>query len=288
MKTHPSRKDKKPFPAVQYKHDLGQHFLYDIDLLRSLVAATGLTSSDSVLEIGAGAGTLTRVLCETAARVTAVEVDEALLPHLRLLASECGNLTLIHQDIRKVDLIKLELGESFHVIANLPYSITSQILELFWGKGIPVKQMAVMVQKEVADKLTATPGDSGYGLMSVRCAYYCVAKHIADVPASAFTPPPKVDSAFVALAFRTAPPAPVLDEAMLWRLITAGYRLRRKTLVNALKPVVSLPAEEIRDILAAMGVSAAVRGEALSVAQWITLANEITLRIRSCLASADC
>ena len=275
MKTRSPKRKPTHKSAVQYKHDLGQHFLYDAELLRSLINRIGLSNSDSVLEIGPGAGTLTRVLCETAARVTAVEVDEALMPRLRELAVEFSNLTLIQQDIRKLDLLELELGEGFWVVANIPYSITSQIFDLFWGKGLPAKRMAVMVQKEVADKLTATPGDKAYGLMSVRCRYYCNAEIVALVPASAFTPPPKVDSAFVSLTFRSKPPEHVIDAALLWRIIRASYNARRKTLLNALKASISIPTEAIKDVLERMGFSSTVRGEELDIVQWITLANAL-------------
>ena len=273
------------YPAVQPKHDLGQHFLFDTELLRSLVDKTALTHTDRVLEIGAGAGTLTRILCETAAQVTAVEVDDALIPRLMELAADYPNLTVIQRDIRKLDLRELNLGDGFMVIANIPYSITAQIFDLFWGKGYPVRQMSVMVQKEVADKLTATPGDKAFGLMSVKCGYYCESEIVAQVPASAFTPPPKVDSAFVNLTFRDSPPVPVLREQLLWRLVKAGYKLRRKTLLNALKPVSPVPAEALRDVLDQMGLPHSVRGEVLSVAQWIALANAIEARTRPSPAS---
>jgi 16S rRNA (adenine1518-N6/adenine1519-N6)-dimethyltransferase len=274
--------------AVHHKHDLGQHFLYDANLLRSLVDKTGLTSADRVLEIGAGAGTLTRVLCETAASVTTVEVDKALIPRLLELAAEFPNLTVIERDIRKLDLRELFPGEGFKVVANIPYSITAQILDLFWGKGLPVSRISVMVQKEVAEKLTATPGDKAYGLISVRCRYYCEPEIAEQVPASAFTPPPKVDSAFVNLTFRTAPPVPVLDEPLLWRLVRESYNLRRKTLLNGLKNTVPLPAEVLREILANMSVSQTVRGEELSVEQWIALANAIRISLSPSPASESC
>ena len=219
--------------------------------------------------------TLTRVLCETAARVTAVEVDEALLPILRMLAVEYENLTIIQNDIRKVNLHALDMGEEFRVIANLPYSITSQILDLFWGTGLAVSQMAVMVQKEVAEKLVATPGDKTYGLMSVRCRYYCIPEIVAQIPASAFTPPPKVDSAFVSLVIRTEPLLPKMQEKLFWKLVRASYRLRRKTLVNALKAVSPVTSKTLTEILEGMGLPPTVRGEVLSVAQWIALVKAV-------------
>ncbi|MBN1777199.1 MAG: ribosomal RNA small subunit methyltransferase A [Clostridiales bacterium] len=283
MKRHV--KPHHEFQAVQHKKDLGQHFLYDTELLRSLAQKARIPGECSVLEIGAGAGTLTRVLCETASHVTAVEVDEALIPALKRMEREYQNLTVVVSDIRKLNLNELSLGGSFIVIGNIPYSITSQIFELFWGKGYPIRQMSVMVQKEVADKLTATPGDKAFGLMSVRCGYYCTAEIIAKVPASAFTPPPKVDSAFVKLTFREAPPEPVLDERLFWRIVYAGYRLRRKTLLNALKTVLPFPVEALQDIVRNTNLPATIRGEALSVEQWVALSNAITLRSRPSPAS---
>ena len=268
-------KSKKPFSTIQYKHDLGQHFLYDTELLRSLVQKIGVNSTDHVLEIGAGAGTLTKVLCETAAQVTAVEVDKALLPLLQVLASTYENLTIIQSDIRRVDLRALNMGEGFRVVANLPYSITSQILDLFWGKDLHISQMSVMVQKEVADKMIAVPGDKAYGLMSVRCRYYCIPEIIELVPAAAFTPPPKVDSAFVNLVFREEALLAEEKDKLFWKLVQASYRLRRKTLINALKTVSPVSSETLADILAQMGFSATVRGEVFSVAQWIELVNVI-------------
>ena len=279
MKKKPFKKHQLNKNAVQYKHDLGQHFLYDEELLQSLISKAQINGNDNVLEIGAGAGTLTRVLCKTAAKVVSVEVDDALMPFLRALENEYSNLKVIQSDIRKVNLLDLGMGEEFVVAANLPYSITSQILDLFFGKRIPVKQMSVMVQKEVADKIVATPGDKAYGLMSVRCRYYCIPSIIQEVPAAAFTPPPKVDSAFVQLTFRKEAPMPVKDEGLLWRMVKASYKQRRKTLVNAMKAISDIPSDELRLILKEMELNDTIRGEVLSIEQWIALANAVYARI---------
>lgn len=259
--------------GVHYKHDLGQHFLYDEALLRSLVAATGVGPEDGVLEIGPGAGTLTQCLCEAAGRVTAVEVDAGVLPFLRVATERFDNLTIVEGDVRRVNLRELcaPLGDGFYVIANIPYNITTPILELLWSSGLPIRQISVMVQKEVADKLLAAPSTPEYGLLSVRCQYLTVPRLVAVVPAEHFTPPPKVDSAFVRMDVRAQPPAPVADEALLMRMVRAGFGMRRKTLVNALKGMI--PAERLRGALACCGLSATVRGEALSVAEWIALSN---------------
>jgi 16S rRNA (adenine1518-N6/adenine1519-N6)-dimethyltransferase len=184
---------------------------------------------------------------------------------------------IVQGDIRKLDLqsVAATLGNGFLVVANIPYNITMPIFDLFWGSGLPVRQMSVMVQAEVADKLVALPGDSAYGLTSLRCRYYTEPAIIEHVPAEAFTPPPKVDSAFVNLPFRAAPPAPVTDEALLWRVVRAGFAQRRKTLLNALKGVAGVMPEPARAALHALGLPATVRGEAFSLLEWIAFANAL-------------
>ena len=259
--------------GIAYKHDLGQHFLYDEGLLRSLVAATGVSKDDSVLEIGPGAGTLTKCLCEAAGRVISVEVDHDILPFLRMHTEGCDNLTIVEGDVRKLDLHEVckPLGEGFYVIANIPYNITTPIFELLWESGLPIRQISVMIQKEVADKLMAGPSTSAYGILSVKCQLWCEPSLIEVVPAECFTPPPKVDSAFVRLDMRSEPPAPVKDEKLLLRMVKAGFGMRRKTLTNALKGTVD--SEKLRAALEELGLSPSVRGEALSVREWIALAN---------------
>ena len=278
MKKIQPQAQHKPDAGIRYKHDLGQHFLYDTALLRTLVEKAGVRKTDQVLEIGPGAGTLTVCLCQAAQRVIAVEVDQAMIPFLRIATEGFGNVEIVQGDIRRVNLRALAdtLGEGFKVVANIPYSITTAILDLFWGTGLPVAQMSVMVQKEVAHKLVALPGDEAYGLTGARCRYYCEPEIIADVPASAFTPPPKVDSAFVNLIFRKQPPEPVKDEAFLWRIIRAGFAKRRKTLLNALKGTTHITPEALRNALDALHLSQTVRGEALTLSQWIALANALT------------
>ncbi len=271
-----NRKNPKPF-AVQHKKDLGQHFLYDMELLRSLVLKSGVKAGDDVLEIGPGAGTLTRALCESGAQVVAVEVDTALLPNLIRMQEEFSNLTVIRSDIRKLNFNDLPFTGEFSVVANIPYSITTPIFDLFFQNNQSVRQMSVMVQKEVGDKLVAMPGDKAFGLMSLRAAYYSQPEIITIVPASAFTPPPKVDSAFVTLTFRHAPPLPVKNETLLWRLISASFAMRRKTMQNALKGVLPITAEAFQGVLESQGLSPQVRGETLSMEQWITLSNAIAL-----------
>lgn len=259
--------------GIHYKHDLGQHFLYDESLLHSLVEATGVGKEDAVLEIGPGAGTLTKCLCEAAGKVISVEVDHDVIPFLKLATQNYDNLTIVEGDIRKLDLRTLcePLGTGFYVIANIPYNITTPIFEMLWDSGLPIRQISVMIQKEVADKLMAAPSTDGYGILSVHCQMVSEPSLIQIVPAECFTPPPKVDSAFVRLDMRSEPPAEVIDEKLLMRMVKAGFGLRRKTLTNALKGVVD--SNILRQALDTCGLSATVRGEALSVLEWITLSN---------------
>ncbi len=266
------QKAQKPRDGVRsYKHDLGQHFLYDEMLLRHLVASTGVDDQDDVLEIGAGSGMLTSCLCQTVHQVITVEVDQQVLPFLRLKTEGYDNLTIVEGDIRKQDLQTLcaPLKEGFSVIANIPYNITTSIFEMLFASRLPMKQIAVMIQKEVADKVLAKPSTSSYGLLSVLCQYHSEPILIADVPAEAFTPPPKVDSAFISLRMRETPRLNPSQEALFMRMVKAGFQLRRKTLPNALGGVVE-PAK-LKLAMEAISLPSNIRGEALDVDTWVAL-----------------
>ena len=272
MKKKPYAKNNTPH-GLHYKHDLGQHFLYDEDLIAHLVDSTGITIDDTVLEIGAGSGMLTAELCRKAKKVVAVEVDEQVLPFLKLKTSEFNNLKIVQGDIRKLDINSIcsDLEKPFYVIANIPYNITTSIFELLFNCNLPIKQISVMIQKEVAEKLEAKPSTSQFSYLSLHCQYYSIPETICIVPASAFTPPPKVDSAFITLHMRDKPPMPVLNEKCLFRLMKASFQMRRKTLTNALKSVTEAP--KLKIALEKCGLSPTIRGETLCIEQWITLAN---------------
>lgn len=262
----------------EYKHDLGQHFLYDEALLEKLVLSTGVTENDGVLEIGPGTGMLTKFIARHARKVVAVETDESLIPFLRLKEQEHPNLQVIHGDIRKQNLAEIcaPLGENFFVIANIPYSITTAIFDLLWQSGLPIRRISVMIQKEVADKLMAAPSTEPYGLTSVRCQYYSVPELEEVVPAELFTPPPKVDSAFIHLHMRREPILPVQDENLLFRMMRAGFNLRRKTLTNALKGTVE--GEMLKAAMEECGLRLTARAEELDVESWIRLSNAVHAR----------
>lgn len=261
--------------GAAYKHSLGQHFLYDEALLRSLVASTGVTENDNVLEIGPGSGMLTACLSAAAKQVIAVEVDETVIPYLTASLHDKENVTIVQGDIRRQNLRELcgPLGEGFYVIANIPYNITTPIFDMLWESRLPIEQISVMIQKEVADKLIATPKDDSYSLLSVKAQYYSEPSIAQIVPAAAFTPPPKVDSAFVNMPMRKEPLIPVQNERLFFQLVKAGFGMRRKTLTNAIKGVLPLAAEKVQDILAELDLSPTVRGEALSLEDWLRFAN---------------
>lgn len=256
--------EKKRTPSA-YKHDLGQNFIYDKELLASLVAATGIGPEDDVLEIGTGAGTLTECLCETANHVVSVEVDHDLIPVLRLLEQRMGNLTLVEGDIRRqnFDELTAELKKPLYVIANIPYNITTPIVDMLLEHRQSVREIDLMVQKEVADKMMACPSDDLYGILSLKCQYYCSLSVLQDVPAGCFTPPPKVDSAFISMRIHQEPACKAMDEKQFFTLVKTAFGMRRKTLVNGLKGTpcgAAVPAA-----LEVMGLPATVRAEELNL-----------------------
>ena len=267
----------------RYKKGLGQHFLYDETLLKELVVVSGVTQEDSVLEIGPGSGSMTAQLAKACKKVIAMELDEALLPILRVTLSAYENVDVIQGDVLQANLpdtVK-PLGESFCVVANIPYYITSPLLTLLLSGKLPIKRMAVMVQKEVADKVMARPGSEEYGMLAVRAQYYCDPFVAKIVPASAFTPPPKVDSAFVVMPFRLSPPVSVLEEDVFFRMASAAFLMRRKTMLNNLQSAFSLKRQEAADLLLSCGLDERVRGETLGLSVFADLANAYTQRKRA-------
>lgn len=273
MKRSFERAQRRREEGHGYKHDLGQNFLYDEELLETLVQSTGVTKADSVLEIGPGSGMLTKHLCPHAQKVLAVEVDHDIIPFLKVNTAAFSNLEIVEGDIRKQNLRELcgPLGENFLVIANIPYNITTPIFEALWERGLPIRQISVMIQKEVAEKLMAAPSTASYGLMSVKCQYYCTPRLECIVPFEKFTPPPKVDSAFVHLTMNGSRSAEVQNERRLFSLLRAGFNLRRKTLSNALRSAVE--PEALKAAMEQAGISPTARAEELSVEEWIRLAN---------------
>lgn len=261
-----------------FRKQYGQNFLIDEGVLEDIIDKSGITEDDCVLEIGPGIGTLTQYLAEKSRHVVAVEIDKALIPILADTLSDYDNVTVINDDILKVDITKLaeeyNSGRPIKVVANLPYYITTPIvMELLEGDA-PIKSITVMVQKEVADRMQCGPGTKDYGALSLAVGYYADAKVILNVPPSCFMPQPKVGSSVIKLDIYDKPPVDTTDPKYMFKVIRAGFNMRRKTLVNALLGgSLGLTKEKIEAALDKMGLSPTIRGEALTLAQFAELAD---------------
>lgn len=261
---------------LRAKHSLGQHFLYDEGLLAALADAAEIGPEDDVLEIGPGSGSLTKPLCERARRVLAVELDARMIPLLTAFMEPYGQrFTLVEGDVMRLNLAELtaSLRKPFSVVANIPYYITTPLITRLLTAGLPLRRLALMVQKEVAEKLLAAPGEDGWGMLALRCQYFCEPRLALEVPARCFTPPPKVDSAFVVMPVRETPPVAVRSEDALFRVAQAGFALRRKTMLNALIAAFRLERAQAEALLGAAGVDPRARGETLTLPELARLAD---------------
>ena len=259
----------------------GQNFLIDAHVLAKIIAAAEITKEDTVVEIGPGIGTLTQALAEAAGHVYAVEIDSRLIPILEDTLSGYENVTVIHEDILKVDLRELSEslgGVRFKIVANLPYYITTPIIMGILEEEAPVDSLTVMVQKEVARRMQSGPGSKDYGALSLSVQYYAEPYLAANVPMNSFMPRPNVDSAVIRLRVLPEPSVPVEDRALLFRLIRAGFNERRKTLLNALRNAEDLDCsrEEIEEALRSIGKAENVRGETLTLREFAALSDALT------------
>ncbi len=261
------------------KKKFGQNFLIDANTLEGIVEAAGVTDSDCVLEIGPGIGTLTQYLAEAAGRVVAVEIDKTLLPVLADTLSDYGNVTVINKDVLKVDIAEIAKeyneGNPIKVVANLPYYITTPIIMKLFESGAPIESITVMVQKEVADRMSAEPGNKDYGSLSLAVGFYADAQPVLDVPPSSFIPQPNVGSAVVKLTRYTKPKVSVRDEKYMFEIIRTSFNQRRKTLSNSLSNNQNLRVsrQQVTDALAKMGIDEKARGETLSLSQFAELSD---------------
>ena len=262
---------------LRYKQSLGQNFLYDEGLLAELTEAAGVTKDEDVLEIGPGCGSLTKHLCENANRVLAIELDERLIPLLRAFLDQYKNLTVVQGDVMALNLreVTKDLKQPFAVVANIPYYITTPLIKLLLTGGLPVSRLALMVQREVADKILAEPGEEGWGPLSILCRFLCEPRLAVRVPAEMFTPPPKVDSAFVVLPLREKPAVEVKDREMFFRVANAAFALRRKTMVNNLCASFRMEREEALRVMAEAGLDEKIRGEKLTLEEIAAIADAI-------------
>ncbi len=262
-----------------FQKKFGQNFLIDTHVLDKIIAAAGVTTDDCVLEIGPGIGTMTQYLAESARHVVAVEIDSKLIPILKETLADYENVTIIHDDILKVDMKQLteqyNSGRPIKVVANLPYYITTPIIMSLFENKVPIDNITVMVQKEVADRMKVGPGSKDYGALSLAVQYYAEPYIVANVPPNCFMPRPNVGSAVIRLTRHKEPPVNAEDPGLMFRLIRASFNQRRKTLQNGLNnsPEVPYTKEQIAEAIESMGFGPSVRGEALTLEQFAALSN---------------
>ena len=264
-----------------FQKKFGQNFLIDTHVLDKIISAAHITKEDMVLEIGPGIGTMTQYLAEAAGKVIAVEIDRNLIPILEDTLSEYNNVRVINEDVLKLDLRKLadeeNGGKAIKVVANLPYYITTPIIMGLFENHVPVESITVMVQKEVADRMQTGPGNKDYGALSLAVQYYAEPYIVANVPPNCFMPRPKVGSAVIRLTRHEKPPVEVKDEKLMFDIIRASFNQRRKTLANGLNnsDKITCSKEIITKAIEKLGKGASVRGEALSLQEFVKLSNDI-------------
>ena len=261
--------------GIHMSKRLGQNFLIDANIVQGIVDAANVQENDRVLEIGPGIGTLTQALAETGAEVTCVELDKRLPEVLAHTLDAYDNVRVIQGDILKVNIPEIMGDKPFKVVANLPYYITTPIIMALLEKHLPITDIVVMVQKEVADRMKVGPGTKDYGALSLAVQYYAEPYIVANVPPNCFMPRPKVGSAVIRLTRHEKPPVEVADEKLMFRLIRASFNQRRKTLANGLNnsPELSYSKEEIQQTIEKCGFKAGIRGEPLTLEDFAKLAN---------------
>ena len=263
-----------------FQKKFGQNFLIDSHVLDKIIAAAGVTKEDVVLEIGPGFGTMTQYLAEAAKEVIAVEIDKTLIPILHETLADYDNVTIINEDILKVDIAKLveekNGGKPIKVVANLPYYITTPIIMGLFESHVPLDSITVMVQKEVAQRMQAGPGTKDYGALSLAVQFYAEPYIVANVPPNCFIPRPGVGSAVIRLTKWENPPIAVKDESFMFSLIRASFNQRRKTLQNSLvNGGIQITKEQVVEALEQMELSPTVRGEALTLEQFAQLSDRL-------------
>ena len=262
-----------------FQKKFGQNFLIDTHVLDKIIASANITKEDMVLEIGPGIGTMTQYLACAAREVVAIEIDKMLIPILQDTLSAYDNVTIINEDVLKVDLNKLAEekngGRPVKVVANLPYYITTPIIMGLFENHVPLHSITIMVQKEVADRMRMGPGTKDYGALSLAVQYYAEPYLVANVPQNCFMPRPKIGSAVIKLTVHEKPPVTVRDEKLMFRLIRASFNQRRKTLANGLNnsPELHYSKEQIAEAIEKLGTSPSVRGEALTLEQFARLSD---------------
>ena len=268
-----------------FQKKFGQNFFIDTHVLDKIISSAEITKDDFVLEIGPGIGTMTQYLASAAREVVAVEIDKALIPILSDTLSGFDNVTIINNDVLKVDIGALAQehnnGRPIKVVANLPYYITTPIIMGLFESNVPIESITVMVQKEVAERMQVGPGTKDYGALSLAVQYYAKPYIVANVPPNCFMPRPKVASAVIRLERHKEPPISVVDEKLMFKIIRASFNQRRKTLANGLNnsPEIHLPKDVITEAIEELGKGAGVRGEVLTLQEFATLSDNISKRL---------
>lgn len=265
--------------GIHMSKRLGQNFLIDANIVQGIVDAANVQENDRVLEIGPGIGTLTQALAETGAEVTCVELDKRLPEVLAHTLDAYDNVRVIQGDILKVNIPEIMGDKPFKVVANLPYYITTPIIMALLEKHLPITDIVVMVQKEVAERMAAQPGGKTYGALSVAVQYYTVPEIALYVPPRSFMPHPEVDSVVVNCKVRQTPAVELIDEKMFFRVVKAAFGQRRKTLNNALKSM-GVDKNIIADVLDKAGIEATCRGETLTMEEFGAIANILAQMVK--------
>ena len=269
-----------------FQKRFGQNFLIDSNILAKIVESAEVTKEDFVLEIGPGIGTMTQYLAESAREVVAVEIDKSLIPILGDTLSSYDNVTVINEDILKVDIERLvqekNQGKPIKVVANLPYYITTPIIMGLFESHVPLKSITIMVQKEVAERMQVGPGTKDYGALSLAVQYYARPEVIAYVSPACFIPKPNVGSAVIRLDRYEKPPVETEDEAFLFAVIKAAFNQRRKTLANGLANArdLGITRQQAEEALLQMELSPSIRGEALTLREFADLSNILYRKIK--------
>lgn len=268
--------------GFRHSKSLGQNFLSDIHIIEEIVDGSDIGPEDLVIEIGPGMGVLTAAAAERAAKVIAIEIDKNLIPILEETLAEYDNIEVINADIMKTDLTEIintaGAGGSVRIIGNLPYYITTPIIMKLLEERVPADSITIMMQKEVAERIKASPGGRDYGALTVAVDFYCTVQHIADAPKEVFVPRPKVDSTVIRLDLRKECPVELSDEKAFFETVKGGFGQRRKTLLNSLTGVCGLPKTDIAEALEAAGIDPKRRAETLSIEEFANVANEISKR----------
>lgn len=285
LSSHKATKQVVEKHGFKFSKSLGQNFLIDDNVIDRILAGARLSKGDRIIEVGPGIGTLTREMGKVAEQVVAIEIDKTLIPILRETLSDLENVEVINQDILKVnveELVKEKLnGGPVKLVANLPYYITTPIVMKFLEENIPVTDIVVMVQKEVADRMNAGPGTKDYGALSVAVQYYCETEIVAKAPRHMFIPQPNVDSTVIGLHVRPERKYHVDSEEIFFKTVKAAFGQRRKTLLNALGGLGFLSKEEIKEVLQEANIDEKRRGETLSIEEFAVLSNKVNSRVPS-------